>query len=123
MKAVVNIGLRKVEIRYLINPKNIVKLSHDEMIRTFGKDWEIYQKNKKSDLVCKQVIWFKDFDEWQRVKLFDGRLIDFHYYFENSKEFDSKVNWGNYIFQGHEYVEGENQMYDKNIVEKVKIIY
>jgi len=123
MKAIVNIGLRKIDIEYSIKPKDRVELNRIEMIATFGKEWELFQKDKNSNIVCKQVIWFNDIDEWQSVPLFDGRMIDFHYDYENRKEFDSKKDWGNYVFQGYEYTNGEPQLYDYNVVTKVQIIF
>ena len=123
MKAIVNIGLRKVEISYSIKPKDRLKINHIEMVETFGKEWQTFQKNQKSNIQCKQIIWFEDMDEWQSVPLFDGRMIDFHYDYENRKEFKTKKDWGNYVFQGYEYTDGKPQMYDKNIVTKVQIIY
>lgn len=123
MKAIVNIGLRKVEIEYSINPKDRVKLNHIEMVATFGKDWEMFQKNQKSNIQCKQVIWFKDMDEWKSIPLFNGKIIDFHYDYEDRKKFDSKKDWGSYVFQGYEYTNGEPQLYDYNVVNRVQIIY
>ena len=121
MKAIVNIGLRKVEITYSIKPKDRVKLNHIEMVVTFGKDWELFQKNQKSNIQCKQIIWFKDMDEWKSIPLFDGRMIDFHYDYENRKEFKTKKDWGGYVFQGYEYTDGKPQLYDKNVVTQVVI--
>jgi len=123
MKAIVNIGLRKVELEYSINPKDRVKLNHIEMVATFGKEWEMFQKDKNSKIKCKQIIWFKDMDEWQSVPLFNGKMIDFHYDYEDRKEFDSKKDWGSYVFQGYEYTDGEPQLYDYNVVDRVQIIF
>jgi ABC-type Zn2+ transport system substrate-binding protein/surface adhesin len=119
MKAIVNIGLRKVEITYSIKPKDRVKLNHNEMVETFGKDWELFQKNQKSNIQCKQIIWFKDMDEWKSIPLFDGRMIDFHYDYENRKEFKTKKDWGGYVFQGYGYTDGQPQLYNKNVVTQV----
>lgn len=121
MKAIVNIGLRKVDIEYSIKPKDKIELNRIEMIETFGKEWELFQKDKNSNIVCKQVIWFKDIDEWIFVPLFDGRMIDFHYDYENRKEFDNKKDWGSYVFQGYEHIGGQPQLYDINVVTKVTI--
>ena len=121
MKAIVNIGLRKVDIEYSIKPKDRVELNRIEMIETFGKHWELFQKDKNSNIICKQVIFFKDIDEWQSVPLFDGRMIDFHYDYELRKEFDSKKDWGSYLFQGYEYIFDKAQLYDNNVVTKVII--
>jgi ABC-type Zn2+ transport system substrate-binding protein/surface adhesin len=123
MKAIVNIGLRKVEIEYSINPKDMVKLNHIDMVSIFGKEWETFQKDKNSKIKCKQIIWFKDMDEWQSVPLFNGKMIDFHYDYEDRKEFNSKKNWGSYLFQGYEYTNGQPQLYDYNVVDRVQIIY
>ena len=123
MKAIVNIGLRKVDIEYSIKPKDRVELNRIEMIVTFGKHWELFQKDKNSNIICKQVIFFKDIDEWQSVPLFDGRMIDFHYDYEDRKEFDSKKDWGSYVFQGYEYTNGEPQLYDYNVVTKVQMMF
>jgi hypothetical protein len=122
MKAIVNIGLRKVDIEYTIKVKDLVKFNHIEMVETFGKNWELIYDNKDK-ILCKQVIWFKDFDEWQSVPLFDGRMIDFHYDYEDRKEFDSKKDWGGYVFQGYEYTDGEPQLYDYNVVTKVQMMF
>ena len=62
-------------------------------------------------------------DEWQSVVLFDGRTIDFHYDYEDRKEFDSKKDWGGYLFQGYEYFEGEDQQFETNVVKTVVIEY
>ena len=123
MKAIVNIGLRKVEIEYSIKPKDRVNFKHNELIEVFGKDWETYQKDKNSNIICKQIIWFKDIDEWQSIPLIDGRMIDFHYDYEDRKEFDTKKDWGSYVFQGYQYIEGQPQLYDNNVVTKVTIIF
>lgn len=123
MKAIVNIGLRKVEIEYSIKSKDMVKLNHIERVKTFGKEWETFQKDKNSKIKCKQVIWFKGFDEWQSVPLFDGRMIDFHYDYEDRKEFDSKKDWGSYVFQGYEYTNGKPQLYDYNVLKKVIVVF
>jgi hypothetical protein len=123
MKAIVNIGLRKVELEYSIKPKDMVKLNHIERVETFGKEWETFQKDKNSKIKCKQIIRFKDMDEWQSVPLFDGRMIDFHYDYEDRKEFDTKKDWCNYVFQGYEFTNGKPQLYDKNVVTKVQIIF
>ena len=119
MKAIVNIGLRRVELFYSIKKKDEVKLNHIEMVETFGKDWEL--NFTKTKIKCRQVLWFKDMDEWQSVPLFDGRMIDFHYDYENRKEFKTKKDWGGYVFQGYEYTDGEPQLYDNNVVERVII--
>lgn len=121
MKAIVNIGLRLVELQYSINKKDLVNLSHNEICKKFN-DFELDFGNGKSKKVtCKHSISFKDFDEWKSILLFDGRIIDFHYDYENRKEFDTKSNWGNYVFQGYEYINGKPQLYDNNVVDKVII--
>jgi hypothetical protein len=122
MKAIVNIGFRSVELVYTIKAKDLIKFSQEEKNLTF-KTWELYQKDKNSNIVCKHTIFFDDSDEWKSVLLFDGRTIDFHYDYENRKEFDNNKNWGNYVFQGYEYTDGKPQLYDNNIVTKVQIIY
>jgi hypothetical protein len=122
MKAIVNIGLRNVELQYSIKPKDLIGLTHDEKNENF-KGWELFQKDKKSKILCKHVLSFKGADEWQSALLFDGRMIDFHYDYEERKEFSSKKDWGEYIFQGYEYIEGEPQLYDRNLVKTVVIEY
>jgi hypothetical protein len=120
MKAIVNIGLRNVELQYSINPKDMVRLTHAEINKHF-KGWETFQKDKNSKILCKHKLSFKDYDEWQSTILFDGRTIDFHYDYEQRKQFDCKKDWGNYVFQGYVYIEGEPQLYDENVVKVVVI--
>jgi hypothetical protein len=123
MKAIVNIGLRKVELTYTIKAKDLVKFSQDERNKHFGKDWELFQKFKNSNIICKQVLWFKDIDEWQSTLLFNGKTIDFHYDYEERKEFGRKKDWGSYVFQGYEYIFNEPQLFDYNVVKQVIIIF
>ncbi len=120
MKAIVNIGLRTVELQYSINPKDMIKFNHAKINEHF-KNWETFQKNKNSKILCKHTLCFEDIDEWQSHILFDGRTIDFHYDYEERKEFDCKKDWGNYVFQGYEDIEGEVQLYQVNIVKVVVI--
>jgi hypothetical protein len=116
MKAIVNIGLRKVELVYSIQQKDMTKLGYIELHKDF-KDYELtYNKSK---VKCKQVIWFDDIDEWKSTLLFNGKTIDFHYDYEERKEFDSKKDWANYLFQGYEYIFNKAQLFDTNIVKKV----
>jgi hypothetical protein len=122
MKAIVNIGFRSVELQYSIKPKDLISLSQDEKNKQF-KNWELFQKDKNSKIVCKHTIWFDDMDEWKSSILFDGRTIDFHYDYEERKQFDSKKDWGSYIFQGYEYINGEPQEYDYNVINKVILIF
>ena len=122
MKAIVNIGLRKVELEYSVKPKDMFPFNQIERNKHF-KDWETYQKDKNSNIICKHTLWFKDFDEWQSSLLFNGKTIDFHYDYEDRKEFDSKKHWGSYVFQGYEYTNGQPQLYDNNVVTKVQIIF
>jgi hypothetical protein len=123
MKAIVNIGLRKVELIYTIKTKDLTKLSHKEMVETFGEDWELEYNDKNTKIKCKHTIWFDDFDEWKSVLLFDDRMIDFHYDYEDRNEFKTKKDWGGYLFQGYEYTDGQPQMYDKNVVTQVVVIF
>lgn len=120
MKAIVNIGLRTVELQYSIKPKDMVKFKISEINEHF-KGWETFQKDKNSKILCKHTLYFKDIDEWQSHILFDGRTIDFHYDYEERKEFDCKKDWGHYVFQGYEHFEGQEQMYYGNIVKIVVI--
>lgn len=123
MKAIVNIGLRKVELSYTLKVKDLASYSHNERVALFGKDWEISFHNDKKKVTCKQVLWFDSFDEWQSTLLFNGKTIDFHYDYEHRKEFKTKKDWGYYIFQGYEYVHSEPQLYDKNVVTNVVVIF
>lgn len=123
MKAIVNIGLRSVELEYSIKQEDKIKFDHRQSSELFGKDWSMFQKRRGSNIVCKQTIWFKDFDDWKSILLFDGKTIDFHYDYHNRKDFDSRENWKNYLFQGYEYKDGEPQMYDYNVVKKIIIKY
>jgi hypothetical protein len=122
MKAIVNIGLRSAELVYTIKPKDMVSLSLNEINKQF-KNWELFQKDKKSNIRCTHTIWFDDFDEWKSISLFNGKMIDFHYDYEERKEFKTKKEWGGYLFQGYEYTDGKPQMYDKNVVTQVIIIF
>jgi hypothetical protein len=120
MKAIVNIAFRTVELQYSIKPKDMVRFTHAEINKHF-KGWETFQKDKNSKILCKHTLCFKDTDEWQSTILFDGRTIDFHYDYEQRKQFECKKDWGNYVFQGYVYVEGEPQLYDENVVKVVVI--
>lgn len=118
LKAIVNIGLRCVELQYSIKIKDLIPFSQEDRNKHF-KHWELsYSKTK---IKCEHSIWFDNADEWQTHILFDGKTIDFHYDYEERKEFNSKKDWGNYIFQGYEYIDGEPQLYDNNIVKQVVI--
>jgi hypothetical protein len=120
MKATVNIGLRIVLLEYKIKTKDLARLSHNERNKEFDH-WELSYNEDNNKILCKHIISFDDVDEWKSVLLFDGRIIDFHYDYELRKEFATKEEWASYIFQGYEYKEGESQLYDNNVVEKVKI--
>jgi hypothetical protein len=120
MEVTVNIGLRTVLLKYKIKTKNLAPLSQNERNKEFN-NWELCYNKANTRIVCKHTISFDDADEWQSVLLFDGRIIDFHYDYELRKEFATKEEWASYIFQGYEYTEGEPQLYDYNVVEKVKI--
>ena len=122
MKATVNIALRSVELEYSIKQKDRFPFNQIERNETF-KNWEMYQKTKNSKIVCKHTLYFEDIDEWQSSILFNGKTIDFHYDFQDRKDYDSKKDWGDYLFQGYEYTDGKSQMYDHNVVEKVTIKY
>lgn len=119
MKATVNIGYRAVTIEYSIDKKLAGAVSFDKRMG----DWETFQKNSNSRKIqCKQNLYFNDSDEWKSIQLLDGRIIDFHYDYEKRSNFDNKKDWASYIFQGYEYTDGKPQMYDKQIVDSVKII-
>ena len=120
MKAIVNIGLRKVVLEYSLKPKDLISISQEERNKNFI-NWELFQKDTNSKILCKHTIWFNDMDEWKSAVLFDGRTIDFHYDYEERKEFDNKKDWGGYLFQGYEYTDGQPQEYDNNVVTKVII--
>lgn len=122
MKAIVNIGFRSVELVYSIKPKDLISISQEERNKNFI-NWELFQKDKNSKILCKHTISFNDMDEWKSIILFDGRTIDFHYDYEERKQFDSKKDWGGYLFQGYEYIDGEPQLYDYNVINKVTIIF
>jgi hypothetical protein len=121
MKAIVNIALRSAELVYTIKVKDLAPMTHNERCENF-KDWELaYTDNKK--IRCKHTIWFDDVDEWKSISLFNGKMIDFHYDYEERKEFKTKKDWGGYLFQGYEYTNGQPQMYDKNVVTQVIVIF
>ena len=121
MKATVNIALRSVELEYRVSQKDMFSFNQIERNEIFG-EWETYQKDKNSNVLCKHTLYFKDIDEWQSSLLFNGKTIDFHYDYEDRKEFDSKKDWSNYLFQGYEYIEGKPQLYH-NVIEKVTVKY
>lgn len=119
MKAIVNIGFRTVEIKYSIDKKLQNAVPFDER----GQDWEMFQKTMKSKTIqCTQRFSFKDSDEWQSIQLLDGRIIDFHYDYEERSKFKTREEWASYIFQGYEYTDGKPQLYDVQVVDKVVIV-
>lgn len=130
MKAIVNIGFRLVHLEYTLKEEAILKMHFNQAtgrvipidVGNYG-DWSTFKKSKRSQVICIQSFAFKDPDEWLTIKLLDGRIIDLHYDYENSSEFLNKKEWGEYIFQGYEYTEGMKQTYDKQIIEKVQIIF
>ena len=122
MKAIVNIGFRSVELIYSIKPKDLISISQEERNKNFI-NWELYYKAENSKILCKHTIWFNDMDEWKSAVLFDGRTIDFHYDYEERKQFESKKDWSTYLFQGYEYTDGQPQEYDNNVVTKVSLIF
>ncbi len=118
MKAIVNIGFREVKIEYSIDAKLSGEVPFDER----EHNWEMFKKTPKSKTVkCKQSFFFDDSDEWKSIQLLDGRIIDFHYDYENRSEFNTKKEWASYIFQGYEYTDGKPQLYDNQVVDSVKI--
>lgn len=119
MKAIVNIGLRKVILIYTIKTKDLAPMTHDEQCENF-KDFELSLLYDNKTIRCTHTIWFSDIDEWKSVLLFDGKTIDFHYDFENSTEFKTKKDWGKYIFSGYD-IDVKPQLYDNNIVDQVII--
>lgn len=130
MKATVNIGTREVTIEYSIDKNSMIKMEFDPqkncLVPSDGGNcgvWETFQETMKSKKIkCKQTFYFKDADEWQSITLLDGRVIDFHYDYENRSEFTTREDWASYIFQGYEYTDGEPQLYDKQVVDKVKVV-
>ena len=122
MKAIVNIALRSAELVYSIKPKDLVSLTHAEKNEQF-KNWELFQKDKNSNIVCKHTLWFDDVDEWKSISLFNGKIIDFHYDYEERKEFKTKKDWGSYLFQGYEYIQHYNGKQQMNVVTQVIVIF
>ena len=130
MKATVNIGLRIVEIKYSIDKNSMIKMDFNSskgiLVPSSGLDcgeWETLQKTMKSKTIqCKQSFSFKDSDEWRTIQLLDGRVIDFHYDYEERSEFETRDDWASYIFQGYEYTNGKPQLYDVQVVDKVVIV-
>jgi hypothetical protein len=119
MKATVNIGLRTVDIEYSIDKTLQNAVPFDER----GDNWEMFQKTTKSKKIqCKQHFSFNDSDEWFSVQLLDGRIIDFHYDYNNRSEFESKKDWASYIFQGYVYTDGEPQLYEEPVVKRVVVV-
>lgn len=129
MKAVVNIGFRKVTIKYSIDKNSMIKMEFSPqencLVPSNGGNcgaWETLQKTMKSKKIeCTQTFYFNDCDEWQSIMLLDGRIIDFHYDYEERSEFKTRDEWASYIFQGYEYTDGKPQLYDVQIVDKVVI--
>lgn len=121
MKAIVNIALRSVRLTYSV--KEIV-VAHSEWGKHFI-DYEITKKDSKSKNICNHTINFDSIDEWQSVLLFDGRTIDFHYDYEAREGFDSKKDWANYLFQGYESRENQDQdqVYHFNEIKKATITF
>lgn len=130
MKAIVNIGLRTVEIKYSIDKNSVILMEFNSakgcLIPTNGGDcgdWETLQKTLKSKTIqCTQRFSFRDADEWLSLTLLDGRVIDFHYDYDNRSEHETKELWASYIFQGYLYTEGEEQQYDNQLDIKIKIV-
>jgi len=119
MRAIVNIGFREVTIEYSIDKK----LQNAVAVENRQHNWEMTQKSDSSRKIqCKQSFFFEDSDEWKTIQLLDGRIIDFHYDYENRSEFDSKKEWASYLFQGYAYAEEDKQNYDEPVVESVKVI-
>jgi hypothetical protein len=114
MKATLNLATREVKLEYTIKEKDL-KYEED-----YFEDFELqYLDNGK--ILCKHSIFFKDLDEWQSSLLFDGRMIDFHYDYQERKDFSTKKEWLGYIFQGYEYTEGEEQRYEKDVIKKIQL--
>jgi hypothetical protein len=130
MKATVNIGLRTVEIKYSIDKNSRIPMKFDSskgiLVPTSDGDcgdWETFQKTMKSKTIqCTQKFSFRDADEWLSLMLLDGRVIDFHYDYDNRSEHDTKELWASYIFQGYLYIDGEEQQYDNQLDIKIKIV-
>lgn len=117
MKAIVNVGSRCVELIHLVE--------HDDLIMPLNVDYEyeLQQDSKDSKVKCTYKISFKDFDEWRSIHLLDGRTVDFHYDYMERSDFKNKKEWGLYVFQGYEYINNEPQVYDKQVVNKVNIVF
>jgi major membrane immunogen (membrane-anchored lipoprotein) len=130
MKATVNIGFRKVTIEYSIDKISMIKMEFNSskgiLVPSSGLDcgeWEILQKTMKSKKIeCTQTFYFNDCDEWKTIQLLDGRVIDFHYDYEERSKFKTRDEWASYIFQGYEHTDGEPQLYDVQVVDKVVIV-
>lgn len=119
MKATVNIGTREVTIKYSIDDSK----SNNVPFEKRDHNWEMLWKTMKSKRVqCIQKFSFRDADEWLSVQLLDGRVIDFHYDYDNRSEHDTKEDWASYIFQGYLYIKGEEQLYENQLDIKIKIV-
>jgi len=115
MKAILNLGFRSVVLEYTLKKGTELVLDFED------KSWETFQKDSKSSIKCKQTIVFNDSDEWTSVTLLDGTIIDVHFDYENRSEFDDKQSWLSYIIQAYEYTEGKEQMYDNQLITKIKL--
>lgn len=130
MKATVNIGTREVTIKYSIDKNSATPMKFDSakgcLMPINGGDcgdWETLQKTMKSKKIeCTQNFSFRDADEWLSLMLLDGRIIDFHYDYDNRSEHETKELWASYIFQGYLYIEGEEQEYNNQLDIKIKIV-
>jgi len=115
MQATVNLALRSVELLYTIKKQDLDEsLGYDDF-----SYFELQYRGNK--IICKHTLYFKDVDEWQSSLLFDGRMIDFHFDYEPLKNFNNKKEWLSYIMQGYLYIEGQEQRYEKQVINKVKI--
>ena len=115
MKAIVNLGLRKIELIYKIKAKDLI------LPESRGDNWETFQKNLKSKTIqCKQIVFFKDSDEWTSIQLLDGMIIDLHFDYEYRKEFSTKQEWLSYIAQAYEF-KNEPQLYDNQLIGHVTL--
>lgn len=116
MKAVVNIDYKSVEITHIIDASDLMIPS------IVDYDYDLYQKDIHSDAKCVYKISFEETDEWRSIKLFDGRIVNFHYNYLDRTSFKSFNEWLSFIFKGYD-VTGGKSIYNENVVEKVSIEY
>jgi len=115
MKAIINLVEKRVTLIY-----SIKKLASNIVFDNYI-NYELIEKNSK--IICSHDILFDEIDEWETIMLFDGRIVDFHFNYINSSEFEDINSWRKNLLQGYLYTEGEEQDYQNAIDIKIKTTY